>query len=247
RKSPDEAWEFARGAGHRISGIKDQRIIQIIDEFQYLDKYIYTNRNHTRKAELASSYLGTAESKVSPQIITGSYIGWLGIIIRKMVGRYRETFLGNMPNEEALETVYNYSNFYEGEISRESAPYIAGVCHNDPFYIAQLFRSDCPDRDLTSEEGVRATLKFETTAGKGTIANTWLEYIWDAFDRVNEQNAKKIVLYLAKYGDQERNREQILNDLGLSLSDRELEERLHKLVKADIIADGSSNFHYKGL
>ncbi len=247
KKSSDQAWEFARAAGHRIAGIKDQRIVQIIDEFQYLNTYIYTNSNHTRRVELASSYLGTAESKVSPQIITSSYIGWLGIIIRKMVGRYREYYLGNMPNEEALETVYNYSNFYESEINQQSAPYIAGVCYNDPFYIAQMFRSDFPGKDLTSEEGVRAILKFETTAGKGTIARTWLEYIWDAFDRVNEQNAKKIVLYLAKYGDEERDREQILKDLGLPLTDRELEERLHKLVKADIIADGSSNFRYKGL
>ncbi|MCP4753752.1 MAG: hypothetical protein GY866_22945, partial [Proteobacteria bacterium] len=241
------AWEFARGAGHRISGIKDQRIVQIIDEFQYLNKYIYTNRNHTRKVELASSYLGTAESKVSPQIITGSYIGWLGIIIRKMVGRYDEYFLGNLTHDEAMEAVYNYSYSYEVEINEKTAPYIAGAGHNDPFYLAQIVRSRCPDKDLTTEQGVRDALKFETTAGKGRIAKTWLEYIWDAFDRVNEQNAKKIVLYLAKYGDQERNREQILNDLGLSLSDRELEERLHKLVKADIIADGSSNFHYKGL
>ncbi|MCP4663046.1 MAG: hypothetical protein GY856_47250 [bacterium] len=31
------------------------------------------------------------------------------------------------------------------------------------------------------------------------------------------------------------------------MTDRELEERLHKLVKADILADGSSNFRYRGL
>ncbi len=31
------------------------------------------------------------------------------------------------------------------------------------------------------------------------------------------------------------------------LTDQDLEERLHKLVKADILADGSSNFRYRGL
>jgi hypothetical protein len=55
------------------------------------------------------------------------------------------------------------------------------------------------------------------------------------------------VLYLAKYGGQERTREQILKDLKLEMSDGELEERLRKLVKADILAQGKSNFDYKGL
>jgi hypothetical protein len=31
------------------------------------------------------------------------------------------------------------------------------------------------------------------------------------------------------------------------MTDQQLEERLHKLVKADILAGGSSNFHYRGL
>ncbi len=30
------------------------------------------------------------------------------------------------------------------------------------------------------------------------------------------------------------------------MSDQELEGRLHKLVKADILAEGSSNFRYRG-
>ena len=35
-----KTWEYVRHAGHRISQLKDERIIQIIDEFQYLDEYI---------------------------------------------------------------------------------------------------------------------------------------------------------------------------------------------------------------
>ena len=31
------------------------------------------------------------------------------------------------------------------------------------------------------------------------------------------------------------------------MTDQEFEERLHKLVKADILAEGSSNFRYRGL
>ncbi|MCP4592935.1 MAG: hypothetical protein GY842_19540, partial [bacterium] len=52
---------------------------------------------------------------------------------------------------------------------------------------------------------------------------------------------------LAAHEPEERGRDQILADLQLEMTDQELEERLHKLVKADILADGSSNFRYRGL
>jgi len=69
----------------------------------------------------------------------------------------------------------------------------------------------------------------------------WREYLWDAFARVNDANARKIVLYLAAHEPEERGRDQILADLKLDMSDQDLEERLHKLVMADILAEGSSN------
>ncbi|MCP4656281.1 MAG: hypothetical protein GY856_12785 [bacterium] len=59
--------------------------------------------------------------------------------------------------------------------------------------------------------------------------------------------AEEIVLYLAAHEPEERGRDQILADLDIEMTDQDLEQRLHKLVKADILADGSSNFHYRGL
>ena len=73
------------------------------------------------------------------------------------------------------------------------------------------------------------------------------EYILEAFHRVNEINAKRMVLYLAKHGSEERSRKQIREDLQLEMSDNDLELRLHKLRMADLIARGSSFSHYKGL
>jgi hypothetical protein len=90
-------------------------------------------------------------------------------------------------------------------------------------------------------------MKYETTYLRGEIAKMWNEYLWSAVERVNDKNAKRIVLYLAKYGDEERSREQILKDLHLDLSDGELEQKLHKLAIADIIAYGSSNKYFRGL
>jgi hypothetical protein len=68
-------------------------------------------------------------------------------------------------------------------------------------YISALFRSKYPDKDLTSEEGVRKTLEFETLHRDGIIRGTWLEYISSAFPRVNEKYAKDIVLYISKHRD----------------------------------------------
>ncbi len=48
-------------------------------------------------------------------------------------------------------------------------------------------------------------------------ARVWNEYLWDAFARVNDTNARKIVLYLAAHEPEERGRDQILSDLGLDM------------------------------
>ncbi len=245
-RSPGEAWIHAREAGHRISALNDVRIIQILDEFQYLNRWIVGDEDGEVQL-LCHSYMGAAESKVSPQIVAGSFIGWLGAILRHMTGRYREWRLEGLADEEALAAVYNYAHVYRVPITDDTAPYIAEVTGNDPWYIAATISNRPEEKDLTAREGVRDALALETIAGKGEIARVWNEYLWDAFARVNDKNARRIVLYLAAHEPEERNRDEIRTDLALDMTDEELEERLHKLVKADILADGSSNFRYRGL
>jgi hypothetical protein len=243
----DQAWSHARNAGRRISGQKDERIIQIIDEFQFLNVFIYTDHTYKNKIELASFYQGTAESKVSPQLITGSYVGWLSAIIGKMVARYRSYYLESLTGEDALAAVFNYANLLQLEVTDDTASYIAEICENDPYYISGIIRSSYEGKDLTSRESIMEIMKYETTFLRGEIAKMWYEYLWSAFERVNDQNAKKIVLYLAKYGNEQRSREQILKDLKLEMSDGELEQKLHELAMADIIAYGASNNYFRGL
>jgi hypothetical protein len=244
---PAQAWEHAREAGHRISSANGVRIIQILDEFQYMNRWIYTSEDNPEIEKLCHSYMGAAESKISPQIVAGSYIGWLGAILRHMTGRYLEWQLESLADREALEAVYNYAYVFQMAVTDETAPYIAEVCDNDPFYIAATISNRKWEKDLTTQAGVREALTFETTAGKGEIARVWREYLLAAFAEVNDTNARKIVLYLAAHEPEERDRNQIAVDLKLDLSDGDLEKRLHQLVKADILADGSSNFHYRGL
>jgi hypothetical protein len=155
--------------------------------------------------------------------------------------------LESFPEEEALDAVYNYSTLLKQPVTDETAPLIAEVCHHDPYYIAQVMKSNYEHKDLTVAELVLETLQYETSLPRGQIAKMWMEYIWEAFDKVNDRNAKAIVLYLAKYGGVERTREQIIRDLHLNMTSAELEEKLYKLEKADLIAIGSSSSRYKGL
>ena len=55
-------------------------------------------------------------------------------------------------------------------------------------------------------QGVRDALTFETSIEDGEIAHTWGEYLADAISRVNDQNAHRIVLYLAKRDRRAANR-----------------------------------------
>ncbi len=246
-RAPTSAWTFAQEAAHRISQVLDVRIIQILDEFQYMNKWIVSDDDPERVELLCHSYMGAAESKFSPQIVAGSYIGWLGAILRHMTARYDEWHLGGLTAAEALQAVYAYAYTYEVAIHEKTAPYIAEVCDNDPFYIAATISNRPEEKDLTTDEGVRDALSFETVAGQGRIARVWHEYLHDAFARVNDVNARKIVLYLARHEPEPRTRVQIRDDLDLTLTDGELEKRLHQLVKADILRYGRSYFHYQGL
>ncbi len=246
-RTPTAAWPFAQEVGHRISQWKEVRIIQILDEFQYMNKYVVSDDDPDRVELLCHSYMGAAESKFSPQIVAGSYIGWLESILRHLTARYRKWHLESLADAEALEAVYNYAYAYQVAITDETAPYIAEVCDNDPFYIAATISNQPDKKDLTTEQGVRDALTFEAITGQGEIAHTWGEYLADALERVNDQNAHRIVLYLAAHEPEERDRAQIFEDLDLDMTENELAERLHKLVMADILAQGSSNFHYRGL
>ncbi|MCP4409687.1 MAG: hypothetical protein GY807_18460, partial [Gammaproteobacteria bacterium] len=245
-KDPGIAWDLTREAGHNISLMLDVKIIQVIDEFQYLNEHIYTDRTFTTREHLATFYQKTGSSKVSPQIITGSYIGWLTSIVNHMVGRYFHYYLDRLPENEAVGCVYRYAAVFGQEVTDESAAYLAAVCDNDPYYIASLFQHPGPDKNLCDEASIRATLDSVTSAG-GAVANMWLEYILSAFKRINDRVAKKVVLYLAHHDPMQRARRQILEDCAFDIDEEALEKRLQQLVYADLIRQGEDSRTYQGL
>ncbi len=245
----DYLWDVARDAPRRLAAHDDSRVVQLIDEFQYFNRFIYRDKACTsRMSDLAGSYLHTAEHRSAPLLVTGSWVGWLmDDLIMQLPGRFKFEYLEDMPENECVEMIFKYCTFEEISITDEVAYLIARLTEGNPFYISNLIRSRYAHKDLTNEESMLKTLEFEIHDRRGSIRGTWMEYVYAALARVNDLNAKKIVLYLCKHRDREVSRKELLEQLQLDISDRELEKRLSALAYSDIIEYGRSNFYYRGV
>ncbi len=245
----DFMWEIARNMPLDVATYTDGHIVQIIDEFQFLNRHIFWDREKRRRAKnLAGSYLHTAEYKNAPLLVSGSWVGWLADDLRRMLpGRFQFHYLEGLPRDETVEMILRYSQLEGVPVAEEIVPLISGLTEGNPFYISSLFRSKCPGRDLTSERGLLGTLGFETLHNEGTIRSVWMEYAGYAMDKANSRHTKSIVLYLSKHREREVTREELGRELSLGMNDSELEERLKIIIKADIIEQGGTNFDYRGV
>jgi len=247
----DFLWGFVREAPKAVAERQNEFIVQMIDEFQFLNSKIYQTRIKSKEAlitDMASGYLNAAESKVSPLLVSGSWVGWLmDILTMTLPSRFKFYKLDNLPEQEAFEMIFKYSSFFEVPVTEETVYLIEKISEGSPFYISAIMRSECPDKDLTHLEGVLATLAYETLDDRGEIKFTWMEYLASAFPRINDKNAKNIVLYLCKNRDREVSRKEIMEKLKLDMTDDQLELRLKALVKSDVIKQGISNYRYQGV
>jgi hypothetical protein len=94
-------------------------------------------------------------------------------------------------------------------VTEETAYLIAELTEGSAFYISSIFRSLYKRKDLCTPGGLTETLEFETLNNQGIIKATWMEYVTKAFKKVNDRNAKRIVLHLFKRKDQELTRAKI--------------------------------------
>ena len=248
-KNVDTLWRVVREAPLALATQQNERIVQIIDEFQYLNSEIYLDENKTHHARnFAGGYMSTAEYKNAPLLVSGSWVGWLRAMLHTLLpSRFRQYELENMPEDEALEMIYKYAQIMEIPVTEDVVYAMAQVCEGNPFYISALFHSHCPDKDFTTQEGLLHTLEFETLNDQGNIKGVWMEYIGKIFYNINERYAKQIVLYLCQHRDREVTRKELLDMLKLDMTDFELEHKLHALVKSDIIEQGRTNFDYRGV
>jgi hypothetical protein len=155
--------------------------------------------------------------------------------------------LGNMPPDEAVELVYKYSQFFGIPVTEETAFLIAEIAEGSPFYTSSIFRSIYRRKDLRTPVGLTEILEFETLNNQGIIKATWMEYVQKAFSKVNDLNAKQIVLHLFKNKGRELTRVEIKKQLKLKMTDKELEKKMEALVKGDILEQGASNFRFRAV
>ena len=248
KQDVDWMWTSVRDLPFELANERDESVVQIIDEFQYLNSEFCRDKACSIPIEdLAAGYMSTAEYKNAPLLVSGSWVGWLMNDLNALPGRFQLGYLEKMPQDEIVEMAFKYSDYFQFQITEETAFFMARLSEGNPFYVASLFKSACPDKRLDTEEGVLRTLEFETLNDLGGIKRTWMEYVETAFHKVNDRHAKRIVLYLSKNRDREVTRQEILDDLNLPMDDRELEKKLKALARADIIDRGSTNFDYRGV
>jgi hypothetical protein len=245
----DILWEIVREAPKTMAFRQKEFIVQMIDEFQFINAMLYWDKEKTNPAKnLAGGYLSTAESKIAPLLVSGSWVGWLMDELNNMLpSRFRNKYLENMPEDEASELLFKYSRFFEVPITEEAAFSLVRITEGNPFYISSVIRSDYREKDLASIDGLTDTLEFETLDDQGLIKSSWMEYMAKAFPKINDKNAKNIVLHLSKHRDREWTRNELRTALKLDMPDGDLEKKLKALVKADIINKGKSYYSYRGV
>jgi len=212
-------WETAYWAPHRVAAVYDQRILVIIDEFQYLTTNIYPRQDFSGDPieSMPGSYHEVSESKVAPMLATGSYVGWMV----EIMGRYLEAgrlshinFSPYLAEDEGLEAVYRYAEFFEEPITNETALYINELCGADPFFISCVIQSNSPDRDLTDKD---------------------------------ETYGKHLLLHLSKHNQRYWTPQELKKKLQIKESETTIHEKLLAMVKGDLVEWGSSDIRFRGL
>ena len=225
-------WETASSAPSQLAVSQDVKIVQIFDEFQNIDAYVYDYRGQLIDS-VSGSYLTLAEKRQAPLIVSGSEVHGLIRIIRRLTDRFIESTLENLPEDEAREAISVYADFSGTRIDETAVQRIWNLTQGDPLYIKALFVSRFnSSKDYTIEDNIISTYEQETT--RGEIFKTWMEYIAKVFYEVNQVNAKRIMLYLFQTGEKCR-LQQIRDALKLDMSDVQLETKLRQLVAADLV------------
>jgi hypothetical protein len=245
-------WDIVCSAPHRFADFFEQQILVILDEFQYITQFVYPDKDYKNAPieTLAGSYHSLSESKIAPMLITGSYAGLLLSIIHEYLeaGRVKQIhFSPYLTTDEGLQAVYKYAQFYGEEITNETAVQINELCLADPFFIYCVIQSEYAEKNLATQEGVINTVNYEISDSKAEMFLTWGEYLEKTLDRINNKNAKQLLLYLNKHNARYWTPQQLKDKIPLSLSVDEIQKELMILSKIDVIERGSSFIDFRGL
>lgn len=252
REDAHNAMRTAFGAPAQFTGYDDVFFVVMLDELQYMTKHIFYDKDLRVQAQrLPGAYHGLVELKFAPMLVSGSYVGWMSQMMQEMFvgGRLKRTPISpKLTASEGMEAVYRYAEHYDIPITEKLAFTINFLTQSDPFYIATLLRSDWPERDFSTVEGIIQTFAHEILDPEGELFDTWAEYINNTIEAINDVYGKKILLYLSRERNQERTREEIRKHIGWPPEKNgELERKLRTFQYGDLIKRGHTNFHYQGI
>jgi hypothetical protein len=250
--SHDLMWNLASSAPHCFAAFYDKRFLVIIDEFQNFTQYVYRDEKCSGEPDetLAGSFHSLSESKIAPMLVTGSYVGWLLMVIRKYLeaGRLKQIrFSPYLTQEEGLQAVYKYAQFYQEPITNETAVQINELCMSDPFFISCVIQNEMENQDLTTSSGVIERVNYEISDRRSEMSETWNEYLQLALKRINDIHAKNMLLHLSKHADRYWTPRDLKEALSLPLDINKIQDKLLILSEADMIERGVSDIQFRGL
>ncbi|MEM7536281.1 MAG: restriction endonuclease, partial [Chloroflexota bacterium] len=234
---------------HRFAMQTGISIIVMFDEFQRLNNVLYQDEACTRPFEkYTDSYSSVAESSLAPMLIAGSQVTILteDALMGSMMGRVSTTYIARLPIWGATELVFKFAARSQLKISLDDAYLMSRLVDGHPFYIWCLFNSRYPNRDLTTEDGIKRTLAFEVEDLAGHINEFWRYHFAQNMETFNLPHARQMIFYLTQYSTTEVRVEKLMKDLKLSLTLPETNETLRRLVWCDLVREEGNEF-YGGL
>jgi hypothetical protein len=240
-----EIWDIASSAPHRYAVQYKTRVLVIIDEFQYFTNHIFFDQNCKRlDKSMPGTYHALVESKYAPMLVSGSYVSWMLSLMEEHLEAGRlEPYL---KSHEGLQAVYKYAEYCNQPITNETAEQLNTLCLSDPYFIACVIKS-CQKNALLTKDGVIHAVHSELTGKSSKMSKTWAEYINKTVNKINDINAKNILLLLCKHNDRTWTPLEIKDKLKIDLTKRDIHQLLEKMLEADIIEDGGSDIRYRGL
>ncbi|KPA17981.1 hypothetical protein MHK_001796 [Candidatus Magnetomorum sp. HK-1] len=208
----------------------EEKIVQMIDEFQYLNMYIDAGVED----KPCKAYMSTAEMRVAPLLITGSLMGVVSEeLMRWLPHRFDEFIVPKMNEQEAIYMTMNYGKIYEHSITPDIASYIVHITNNVPGRIIDMLTPKFGKTLITNVVEADQALKYEVEVG--TIKRDWNEYLMLAMKTVNHVNMRRITYFLCKHEGHWYYPRDLKNVLSLELDDNKLREELELLHKYDLI------------
>jgi hypothetical protein len=209
----------------------EERVVQMLDEFQNLNLYIDAGTED----KPSKAYLSTAESHVAPLLITGSLMGVVSEeLMRWLPMRFWKNIVPKMKAAEAQAMTLNYGRLYGHTITPELAAYIVYVTNGIPGRIIGLLVPKIGKPLIASRDDVDQALEFEVSVD-GTIKDDWDEYLALAMDAVNDINMRRITYFLCKHEGTWYYPSELKAAMGLEMDTPQLQQELDLLYKYDII------------